>query len=82
MKYVPMPQPNDFTREDGEVYAQTRAERGESAETVAKRCGVTSAELLKFEAGEGLIIDDDEELWQLPNGHVRYGPIGAGKKPI
>ena len=77
MKYVPIPRPNDLTRADGKVYEETRAERGESLETVAARIGVTPDELKKFEAGEGLIVEDDEELWQLPDGHVRYGPIGS-----
>ena len=80
MKYVPIPIPNDLTRADGEAYMETRAERGESIEPVSARMGVTPDELEKFEAGEGLIIDDDEELWQLPDGSVRYGPIGSRER--
>ena len=80
MKYAPIPRPNDDTRADGRVYAEDRIQRGESLETVAARIGVTPSELEKFESGEGLIIEDDEELWQLPNGHVRYGPNGSKMK--
>lgn len=80
MKYVPIPRPNDLTRADGKVYEEDRVERSESLETVAARMGVTPDELEKFEAGKGLIIEDDEELWQLPNGDVRYGPIGSRMK--
>jgi len=81
VKYVPIPTPNELTRADGKVYAEDRVKRRESVETVAARIGVTPAELLKFEAGEGLLLDDDEELRQLPNGRVIFEQAGTWKKP-
>lgn len=79
MKYAPIPMPNDHTRADGKQYEEVRLERGESLETVAARIGCKPSDLAKFEAGEGLIIDDNDELWQLPNGFVRHGPASLRK---
>jgi len=80
-KYAPIPNPNDYTRSDGQAYKEAR-ERGDDAlEDVAGLYGVTSEEYAKFEDGEGLIIQDHQELTQHSDGTVRYHDAKPTNRP-